>query len=130
MQRLNQQKTPKTRSYFRGLSCGILIVLCAAFVLCASVGFVLVSKHEMRSESDALAISVGNQTARVAAAIDRNKAYMQPALAQDFINALASNREIQRAEIKLKGRSTPIAMIPPAIGCKKCNRWPKFAFSD
>jgi PAS domain S-box-containing protein len=72
----------------------------------------------MRDESDALAVSVGNQTARVAAAIDRNNAYKRPALAQDFINALASNRAIQCVEIKLKGRSAPVAMIPPGIGCK------------
>jgi PAS domain S-box-containing protein len=118
VQRLNQQNTPKRRNYFRGLSGRILLVFCVAFVLCASVGMVLVSKHEMRGESDALAVSVGNQTARVAAAIDRNKAYMRPALAQDFINALASNRAIQCSEVRLEGRSTAIAMIPPVIGCK------------
>jgi PAS domain S-box-containing protein len=114
----NQQKTPKVRRYFRSLSGRIFLVFFVAFLLCASVGFLLVSNHEMRGESDALAVNVGNQTARVAAAIDRNKAYRRPALAQDFINALATNRAIQCVEVRLKGRSTAIAMIPPVIGCK------------
>ncbi len=54
----------------------------------------------MKEQSDELAVHIGNQASRVAAAIDRHQALSRPALAQDLIGALAVNSAVLCVEVR------------------------------
>ena len=71
---------------------------------------------QLRSDQNALARRVGNQSARVAVALGRHDLQSSPDLAADLLGPLATDRALVCAEFRAAdGRL--LAALPPAQGC-------------
>jgi PAS domain S-box-containing protein len=112
------ERNPGTRNFFRSLSAKFLFVLVPVFLVVAAIGFAFLSQFDHRADAEMLAARVGNHAARVAGAIARQSAQINPPLAQDLIASLAADRAVLCVEIRKTGSDRLVAAMPPVIGCK------------
>ncbi|WPZ33779.1 ATP-binding protein [Thalassobaculum sp. OXR-137] len=92
-----------------------LAVISLAFLLIIVPCSWLIFGFMHRMDNELLTSRIGNLSARVASAIDRHDAYVDPALAGDLLAPLASDRAFLCAELR-NGETVAVA-LPPAQGC-------------
>jgi PAS domain S-box-containing protein len=79
---------------------------------------VFLGQFDRRDDGDSLATRIGNQAAGVAGAIARHDGQNHPALAQDLMASLASDRAVTCVEYRDTRTDRLLAAIPPRIGCQ------------
>ena len=105
---------PRLRSW--GLLARFLLILVPVFLGLAAPGLGYLVHLQLRSDQDALARRIGNQSARAAAALGRHDLRASPDLAGDLLAPLATDRALVCAEFRAAdGRL--LAALPPAQGC-------------
>ncbi|HTY70303.1 MAG TPA: ATP-binding protein [Alphaproteobacteria bacterium] len=105
---------PRLRSW--GLLAKFLLILVPVFLGLAAPGLGYLVHLQLRSDQDALARRIGNQSARAAAALGRHDLRASPDLAGDLLAPLATDRALVCAEFRTAdGRL--LAALPPAQGC-------------
>jgi diguanylate cyclase (GGDEF)-like protein len=93
-----------------------VLVMLPAFMALAAGALWMAGRMDTRVLGEALALRVGNQTARVAAIVGRHEALARPRLAEDFLGAFGADVTVICAE--LRGASGErVASYPPAVGC-------------
>ncbi len=98
-----------------------LIIFIPVFVISAGTGLQIVSNHETRISQNLLSARIGNQVARLSAAIAQNLAENGLMSSQSLISTLLSDRAIQCAE--LRAGTKLVAAVPARIGCKGQERY-------
>ncbi|MFT5487614.1 MAG: PAS domain S-box-containing protein, partial [Alphaproteobacteria bacterium] len=102
----------------RSLSTKFLICLVPAFLIVASVGFVILSQYENQSDRDTLAARIGNLSARVTESLAGHHAHHNSMMAGDLLSYLAVDRAVLCAEFVDAKTKRLIAALPARIGCK------------
>ncbi|HTP84597.1 MAG TPA: ATP-binding protein [Alphaproteobacteria bacterium] len=105
---------PRLRSW--GLLAKFLLLLVPVFLGLAAPGIGYLVHLQLRSDQDALARRIGNQSARTAAALGRHDLRASPDLAADLLAPLATDRALVCAEFR-SADGTLLAASPPAQGC-------------
>ena len=82
----------------------------------AGMGLHIVSSYESRNSQNLLSARIGNQVARLSAAIAPNLAEDGLMSTQSLVSTLLSDRAIQCAE--LRAGTNAVAAVPARIGCK------------
>jgi signal transduction histidine kinase len=100
-----------------GLLAKFLLILTPVFLLLAIPGIGFLVHFELRADREALAARVGNQAARVAAALGRHLKHADATLVRDLLAPLAADRAFICAEFIGLGGAMK-AQWPPQQGCK------------
>ena len=103
---------------FGGLLVKFLLILAPVFLILAVPGISLLVQYQFREDLETLAARIGNQSARVAAALSRHAPSGEGSLAKDLIAPLAADRAFLCAEFRGDARDRLLAAQPPAIGCR------------
>lgn len=111
----------KSKIHFRfgtikSLGLKFILTVLPLFVVFSSFSLLLLKRYDAQGEVDRLSARVGNLTARVASALERNAAEQHPELAQDLMTALGSDTAVLCAE--LKKNDQVLVGVPKKIGCK------------
>jgi len=101
----------------RGLLAKFLLVMVPLFLVLSVPGLGALVDHELRNQQEALAARIGNQAARVAAALGRHDVAANPLLAHDLLSPLAADRAFLCAEVRLHGSNRLLAATPAQQGC-------------
>jgi PAS domain S-box-containing protein len=103
---------------FRSLSAKFLLFLVPVFLTVALIGFVFLSRFDMRDGNEALTARIGNQAARAANVLAHLDGVQNQGLEQHLVSLMAYDRAVLCVEYHDLKADRLLAASPPRIGCK------------
>jgi len=102
-----------------GLLAKFLWVLIPLFLVLAIPAINVLVSYQLRDDRESLTARIGNQSARVAAALARHDAVDDRQLIRDLMSALAADRAFQCAALVRGHTRQTIVALPQGLGCEK-----------